>query len=74
MSGTEAAAAGRKVRDKGEVTLRWNGVSYVPDRLIDRHVLDFCGEHTKRYKPAQMDALLTRLSKFDLGYEVLGEE
>lgn len=72
MNNIEADKARKKIQGAGEVTLRWNGVHFVPDKLIDHHILEMCGEKRGRYTEAEIDWLLSRLSEHDLGIHYIG--
>lgn len=68
----EAAEARGKVLTEGHVSMRWNGQSFAPDRLIDRNILTLYGIHTKLYNEQTIDGLLKELGAHGIALETIG--
>lgn len=76
MFQSDAQEARGKVATDGHVSMRWikASKSFVPDRLVDRHILTLYGIQRKHYRADEIDFLLHALSQHDLGLETIGYE
>ncbi len=75
MFAFEAQQAREYLANGAQISLRWAGFQFIPNKAIDRNALELLqgGGKKRTYKLDEIDALLIYLGSLDIGLETIGE-